>query len=65
MTITIKCECGNEITLSTLPRKYLQLRDNLEDHQFRYDGAEIKDGQLKEIRIKCSKCGNYASLGVD
>lgn len=65
MTITIKCECGNEIILTALPRKYLQLRDNLERHQFRYDGAEIMDGQVKEIRIKCSKCGNCVSLGVD
>lgn len=49
MTLTIECECGNKITLSAPPKKYLQFRDNLEMKQFRYDGAEIKMGKLKNF----------------
>lgn len=49
MELMIKCECGNSISLSAPAKKYLQLRDNLESEQFRYDGAEITDGKVKEF----------------
>ena len=66
MTLTIECECGNKIILSALPKHYLQLRDNLETKQFRYDGAEIKNGTVvAEFRICCDKCKNWITLGVD
>lgn len=65
MTLTIECECGNKIIVSAQTKKYLQLRDNLEAKQFRYDGAEIKNGKVQEFRICCNKCGNWISLGVD
>ena len=65
MKLTIECECGNKIKLSSLPKRYLQLRDNLETEQFRYDGAEIKNGKVEEFRICCDKCKNWITLGVD
>jgi hypothetical protein len=65
MTLTIECECGNKITLTAPPKKYLQLRDNLETKQFSYDGAEIKNGKVEEFRICCDKCKNWISFGVD
>ena len=65
MILTIECECGNIIKLCAPSKKYLQLRDNLETRQFRYDGADIKNGELKEFRISCDKCRNWISLGVD
>ncbi len=65
MKLTIECECGNKITLSAPPKKYLQLRDNLEAQQFRYDGADIKSGTVKEFRICCDKCKNWITIGVD
>lgn len=65
MKITIECECGNKIIMPAPPKEYLQLRDNLETKMFRYDGAEIKDGKLKELRICCDKCHNWITLGVD
>lgn len=43
----------------------MQLRDYLQRHQFSYDGEEIRDGKLKEIRIKCEKCKNWITLGLD
>jgi hypothetical protein len=60
MTITIKCECGNKMELTAPPKKYLQLRDNLETRKFRYDGAEDR-----EFRIYCDQCGNWITLGID
>ena len=66
MRLTIECECGNKWTMSAPPQKYLQLRDNLETENFRYDGAEYdKNGKVNEFRIRCDQCGHYISLGVD
>ena len=65
MKLMIECECGNKITVSAPSKKYLQLRDNLETKQFRYDGAEITDGKVKEFRICCDKCKNWITFGVD
>lgn len=31
MKITIECDCGNNVVLSSLPKKYKQLRDGLEN----------------------------------
>lgn len=64
MTLTIECECGNKTTIYAPPKKYLQLRDNLETRQFRYDGDELKKGK-EEFRICCDKCGNWITLGVN
>lgn len=67
MKITIECEsCGNQHTLSTPAKKYLQLRDNLEVGGYRYTATDtvIKDGKLKELMIHCN-CGNWITLGVD
>lgn len=65
MKITIECECGNRIVESVPAKKYMQLRDLLENRQFYYDGAEIIDGKLKEIAIACDKCKNRIILGID
>lgn len=65
MELMIKCECGNSISLSAPAKKYLQLRDNLEPEQFRYAGAEITEGKVKEFRICCDRCRNWIVLGVD
>lgn len=65
MKITIECECGNKMVGSVPAKKSMQLRDWLENRQFHYDGADIKDGKLKEIRITCDKCRNWITLGVD
>jgi hypothetical protein len=65
MKLIIECECGNKLTITAPPKKYLQLRDNLETKQFHNDGAEIKDGKVKELRISCDKCRNWITLGVD
>lgn len=65
MKMSLECECGNKIALSVPSGKYVQFRDNLETEQFRYDGAEIKNGKLKEFRICCDKCRNHITLGVD
>lgn len=65
MKITIQCECGNDVVLPVKPKKYIQFRDWLETQQFHYDGAEIKNGKLIEIRIRCDKCKNWSTLGID
>lgn len=65
MKIVIECDCGNKLVEEVPTRKYMQLRDNLQRHQFSYEGEEIKDGKLKEIRIKCEKCKNWIILGLD
>lgn len=65
MKITFECECGNKLVVSVLPGKYAQLRDMLETQQFHYDGAEIKNNKLEEIRISCDKCRNHITLGVN
>lgn len=65
MNILIKCDCGNKIEMDVCPKKYLQLRDNLERGNFCFDGAEIKDNKLKEFRIRCCKCNNWITLGVE
>lgn len=65
MKITIDCDCGNNVVLSALSNKYIQLRDRLENQHFQYDGDEISAGKLKEFRIKCNKCKKWITLGVD
>lgn len=66
MKITIECKCGNKITMIASPKKYLQLRDNLETQYFRFDDAEYdNNGKIKEFRICCDKCKNYISLGLN
>lgn len=65
MKLTIECECGNKIVLSAPQKKYFQLRDNLETMRFRYDGAEIKNGKLQDIRFMCDKCKNWITLEVN
>lgn len=65
MKIIIECDCGNIVALSVRSKKYVQLRDGLESRNFRYDGEEISDGRLKEIRIKCDECKRWFTLGVD
>ena len=66
MYITITCDkCKNTHTMRAPAKKYLQLRDNLEQGGFSYgERAEISDGKLKEFLIRC-KCGNYIQLGMD
>lgn len=56
MNICIEYECGNKAVLKATEKKYIQLRDCLENQQFYYDGEEIKAGKLKELRIRCDKC---------
>ena len=66
MKLTIECDiCGNKHIMSAPAKKYLQIRDNLGVGGFHYDDSEIKEGNLKELRISCSKCGNWISLGFN
>ena len=65
MQISIKCDCGNEITIIALAGKYTQFRDNLETKQFHFGKTEIKSGMLKEFRIECDICKRGITLGVD
>jgi len=65
MTLSIECECGNKVSLSVPPKKYLGLRDNLETKRFRYNGAELVNGKVKVFHICCDKCKNWITLGVD
>lgn len=66
MKLIIECECGNKITMTALPKKYIQLRDKLETQEFRFGGAEYdKNSKVKEFRVCCDKCKNYILLGVD
>lgn len=39
MNIIIKCDCGNMVNLNAYPKKYLQLRDNLEQFDFCYEAG--------------------------
>jgi len=65
MKIIIECECGNNVVVDARSKKYTQFRDGLENKMFHYDGAEIKDNKLKEIRISCTKCRSWITLGMD
>lgn len=65
MRIAIECDCENKLVEEVPTRKYMQLRDYLQRRQFSYDSEEIRDGKLKEIRIKCEKCKNWITLGLD
>ena len=65
MKIIIKCDCGNEITITAPAGKYTQLRDCLESKQFYFGKAEIKNGELKEFKIECDRCKKQITLGVD
>lgn len=65
MQIIIKCDCGNEITLTAPAGKYTQFRDWLETKQFHFGKAEIKNGELKEFKLECDKCKRQITLGVD
>ncbi|WP_028505912.1 hypothetical protein [Ruminococcus sp. FC2018] len=66
MTLTIKCECGNEVTMSAPKKKYIQFRDYLDTKRFRFSDDEYdKESKIKEIKILCDECGNYVSLGFD
>ena len=42
MQIIIKCDCGNEITITAPAGKYTQFRDYLETKQFHFGKTEIK-----------------------
>ena len=52
MTLTIECECGNNITMNAPSKKYLQLRDTLETRNFRFDGAEYDKKKYLEMAKK-------------
>lgn len=65
MKIIIKCDCGNEITITAPAGKYTQFRDYIEAQQFRFAATEIKSDVLKEFEIKCNKCKKHIVLGVD
>lgn len=65
MRIAIECDCGNNMDISVQSKKYIQFRDGLESQYFQYDGEDVRDGKLKEFRIKCVKCKSWFTLGVD
>lgn len=65
MQISIKCDCGNEITIPASAGKYTQFRDWLETKQFHFGKAEIENGELKEFKLECDKCKRQIILGVD
>ncbi len=67
MKITIECECGNKHTLEAPEKKYIQFRDNLEVHTFRYSNSDTKynDGKVSRIMIHCDKCKNFIYLDLD
>lgn len=53
------------VNLNAYPKKYLQLRDNLEQFDFCYEAGNIEDNKMKELRIRCCKCNNWITLGID
>ena len=66
MKLTVECECGNMIVMRAPSKKFLQLRDNLETKDFRFDGAEYdNNNKVRGFCIYCNKCKNYIYLGVD
>lgn len=63
MTISIKCDCcGNNAEIHILPRKYSQLRDELNAKQF-YFGK--KDSKSEEVLVECKNCRNWIMLGTN
>ena len=65
MTITVECDCGNEVIIPALAGKRTQFRDYLKTKQFRLGDSKIQDGALKEFTVVCDVCKKYIILGVD
>lgn len=65
MTIKIRCECGNEVTLYAGQKRTCVARDQLETKGFKYGGETLKNGKLQKIRVICLKCGNDIDLDFD
>lgn len=65
MTITIKCDCGNNVIVETLPKKYSQFRDELNEKHFYYEVTDMKDSRLNELLVGCKVCKNWITLGLD
>lgn len=65
MTITIKCDCGNDVSIQVLPKKYSQFRDELHVKQFYYEVSEMKGSKPKELIVGCNVCKNWITLGMD
>ena len=65
MKVMIKCDCGNEITITAPAGKYTQFRDYLETKQFHFGKTETKNRELKEFKVECGKCKKQIMLGVD
>lgn len=63
MTITIKCDhCGNNVEVKILPKKYSQFRDELYVKGFCYD---IQKTKCEELILRCNKCNNWVTLGLN
>lgn len=65
MTITIKCDCGNNVIVEILPKKYSQFRDELHQKRFYYEVTDMKDSKPKELLVGCKVCKNWITLGMD
>ena len=50
MKIIIKCDCGNEITITAPAGKYTQFRDYLETKQFHFSKTETKKQRIEGIQ---------------
>ena len=63
MTITIKCDnCGNSVEVKILHKKYLQFRDELNVKGFHFD---IQEPKGEEVILRCHKCNNWITLGLN
>ncbi|MBQ7862894.1 MAG: hypothetical protein IJ353_00335 [Lachnospiraceae bacterium] len=65
MKISIQCDCGNEVVVQVLPKKYSQFRDELDVKSFYYDVKKTQTLELKELLVGCKVCKNWITLGMD
>lgn len=59
MEITIKCPCGNTVTVPALHNKKTMLRDYLDKNNF---SLEAKND---EVHIFCKKCKSLIILSLE
>lgn len=60
MEVTIKCSCGNMLTIPVNDGKQAMLRDYLESACFKLTKAD-----QQEIQIWCGKCKSCITLKLD
>lgn len=60
MEVTIKCTCGNALTIPVKNGKQAMLRDYLESARFQLTKADHQ-----EIQIWCGNCKSWIALRLD